>query len=67
MYFTLQSIVYWRGKHVCVDFDRRVLQIRFGVVDFDRHLSNENPNESIDEMYLCGQKWPNHGTHRETK
>ena len=29
IYFKLQSIVFWRQKHVCDDFDRRVLQIRF--------------------------------------
>ena len=37
------------------------------VADFDRQLSDENTNESIDETYACGQKWPNYGTHRESE
>ena len=37
------------------------------VADFDRQLSDENTNEHIDEMYACGQKWPNYGTRRESE
>ena len=37
------------------------------VVDFDRHLGDENPTENIDETYLCGQKWPYHGSRRESE
>ena len=44
------------GEHVCGDlpgtWSRSVLRL----VEFDRHLCDENPNENIDETYLCGQK-----------
>ena len=52
-------------EYVYDEFDRHVLQTRF--VDFGRHLGDENPNENIEETYLCGQKWPIHGTSRESK
>ena len=62
-----QSIVYWQKEHVCDDFDRRVFQSVLWVVDFDCLLGDETPNENIDEKYPCGQKWPNHGTGRESE
>ena len=67
IFYVFQNIVYWQEEHICDDFDRCVHQSVLSVVDFDRHLGDENPNENIDETYLCGQQWPNHGIRRESE
>ena len=71
IYFKLQSIVYWLEKNICDDFDRCVLQIRFScewlimTARSDEH--NENPDENIEQTYLCGQECFNHGTRKESE
>ena len=67
--------LFWSSHYSCISCitlftDRRntfvviltgAYQSLLSLVDFDRHLGDENPCEIIDETYLCGQQWPNHG------
>ena len=39
--------------------------VQFLLVDFDRHLGQENLNHNIDETYLCGPEWPRHDPRME--
>ena len=51
---------------VCIDFDRCVFQTVLWLVNFNHHLSDENPSQKY-RWNKSGQKWPNHGTHRESE